>query len=103
MDWFYITNTSYILGGIKMNTQIKNALASYGRSVLAGAAALYMAGVTDPKDLAFSLLSALIPVALRAANPNDPAFGKLPTVEEVDRVVKTAPKKKAPVKKTAKK
>jgi hypothetical protein len=82
-----------------MNTQIKNALASYGRSVLAGAAALYMAGLTDPKDLAFSLLSAVIPVALRAANPNDPAFGKLPSVEEVDLAVKTAPKKKAPAKK----
>jgi hypothetical protein len=47
------------------------------------------------------LLSAVIPVALRAANPNDPAFGKLPSVAEVDRVVKTAPKKKAPVKKAA--
>jgi hypothetical protein len=75
-----------------MNTQIKNALASYGRSVLAGAAALYMAGVTDPKDLAFSLLSAIIPVALRAANPNDPAFGRVPSAEDVAAAARTAKK-----------
>lgn len=84
-----------------MNDQIKKALASYGRSVLAGASALYMAGVTDPMDLAYSLVAAIIPVALRAANPNDPAFGKLPSVEEVEVAAKTAVAKKAPVKKTA--
>jgi hypothetical protein len=92
-----------------MNEQIKNVLASYGRSVLAGASALYMAGVTDPKDLAYSLVAAVIPVALRAVNPNDSAFGKLPSVEDVDIAARTAvakkkaTAKKAPVKKTAKK
>ena len=80
-------------------TQLKAMLASYGRSVLGAAIALYASGVTDPKTLAYSLLGELIPVALRAANPNDPAFGKMPSVEEVDRVVKTA----KVVKKTAKK
>ena len=82
-----------------MNQQIKNALASYGRSVLGTATAMYASGVTDPQTLAYSLLGALIPVALRAANPNDPAFGKMPSVEEVDKAVKTA----KVVKKTAKK
>jgi hypothetical protein len=83
-----------------MNTvQLKAMLASYGRSVLGAGIALYAAGVTDPKTLAYSLLGAVAPVALRAFNPNDKAFGKLPSVEEVDLAVKTA----KVVKKTAKK
>jgi hypothetical protein len=67
-----------------------------------------MAGVTDPKDLAYSLIAALAPVALRYANTNDKAFGRLPSLEEVAKaakgaVAKKAPAKKAAVKKTAKK
>ena len=85
-----------------MNTeQLKNMLASYGRSVLGAATALYLAGVTDPADLAYSLVAALLPVALRAVNPNDPAFGLLPSAEEVDKAAKAAKAKKAPA--TAKK
>jgi hypothetical protein len=84
------------------NSQIKAALASYGRSVLGAAIALYASGVTDPKTLAYSLLGAIVPVALRAVNPNDKAFGKLPSVEEVDVAVKTAKVvKKAPARKKA--
>jgi hypothetical protein len=79
--------------------QLKNMVASYGRSVLAAASALYLAGVTDPLDLAWSLAAALIPVVLRAVNPNDPAFGVLPSAEAVDKAVKSATPKKAPVKK----
>jgi hypothetical protein len=83
-------------------TQLKAMLASYGRSVLGAAIALYASGVTDPKTLAYSLLGAIVPVALRAVNPNDSAFGKLPSVEEVERAVKTAKVvKKAPAKKSA--
>lgn len=83
-----------------MNEQIKAALASYGRSVLGAATAMYASGVTDPQTLAYSLLGALVPVVLRAANPNDTAFGKMPSVEEVDVALKTAKVvKKAPVKK----
>jgi hypothetical protein len=87
----------------KMNTtQLKAMLASYGRSVLGAAIALYASGVTDPKTLAYSLLGAIVPVVLRAANPNDAAFGKLPSVEEVDVAVKTAKVvKKAPARKKA--
>lgn len=84
-----------------MNEQLKAILASYGRSVLAGAATLYMAGVTDPQDLVYSLVAAIAPVALRYINPNDKAFGRLPKVEEVDAAVKTATPKKAPAKKAA--
>ena len=76
-------------------TQLKNMLASYGRSVLAAGTALYLAGVTDPSDLAFALLAAVIPVVLRAVNPNDPAFGVLPSAEAVEKALKAA---KAPAK-----
>jgi hypothetical protein len=85
-----------------MNQQIKNALASYGRSVLGAATAMYASGITDPQTLAYSLLGALVPVVLRAANPSDPAFGKMPSVDEVDKAVKTAKViKKAPARKKA--
>jgi hypothetical protein len=87
-----------------ITNQLKNLLASYGRSILAAASALYLAGVTDPADLAWSLLAALIPVVLRAVNPNDPAFGILPSADEFDKAAKSAkPKKvgsKAPAKKS---
>ena len=83
-----------------MNTKTKALLASYGRSVLGAALALYMSGVTDPKTLAYSLLAAIAPVALRAINPSDTAFGILPDADVVDKAVKAA---KAPAKKAAKK
>lgn len=83
-----------------MNKQMKNVLASYGRSVLGAGLALYMAGVTDPLDLWTALVAALAPVLLRAINPNDTAFGRLPDVKAVEEAAKTA---KAPVKKAAKK
>jgi hypothetical protein len=84
-----------------MNTEkLKALLASYGRSVLAAATTLYMAGVTDPLDLAYSLVGAIIPVALRYVNPSDKAFGRTPTVEEVEVALKTAkPVKRAAAKK----
>jgi hypothetical protein len=90
-----------------MNEQIKALLASYARSVLGAGIALYMSGVTDPKTLAYSLLAAVAPVALRAINPNDKAFGRLPAVAEVDsvlkaaKVVKKAAKKKPAAKKSS--
>jgi hypothetical protein len=83
-----------------MNEQIKKALASYGRSVLGAATAMYAAGITDPETLAYSLLGAIIPVALRAINPSDPAFGRLPDVQVVEKALKAAKVvKKAPAKK----
>ena len=89
-----------------MNQQIQNALASYGRSVLGAATAMYASGVTDPETLVYSLLGALVPVVLRAANPSDNAFGRMPSVEDVDAALKTAKivkktAKKAPAKKAA--
>jgi len=89
-----------------MNTeQIKAMLASYARSALAAGVAMYASGITDPETLAYSLLGAIVPVALRAVNPKDAAFGKLPSTADIDvalksaKVVKKAPAKKAPAKK----
>jgi hypothetical protein len=82
-------------------TQLNALLASYGRSVLGAGLALYMSGVTDLKTLAYSLIAAIAPVALRAINPNDTAFGRLPEASVVEAAVKKATVKKAPAKKTA--
>jgi hypothetical protein len=83
-----------------MDKKLKALLASYGRSVLGAGLALYMSGVTDPKDLWAALVAALAPVILRAINPNDSAFGRMPSAKEVAEAAKTV---KAPVKKAAKK
>ena len=83
-----------------MNKQLKAIAASYRRSVLAAASALYLAGVTDPLDLLWSLVAAVLPVAIRYINPNDKAFGVTPKVEEVQEALSKATPKKAPVKKT---
>lgn len=87
------------------NDKTKAMLASYGRSVLGAAIALYMSGVTDPKDLWAALVAALAPVALRALNPNDKAFGILPEVKVVKEALEAvkAPVKKPATKKPAKK
>jgi hypothetical protein len=83
-----------------MNAQLKALVASYARSVLSAASALYLAGVTDPLDLLWSLVAAVLPVGIRYINPNDPAFGRTPKVEEVQEAIAKATPKKAPVKKT---
>ena len=75
--------------------ELKAMLASYGRSVVGATAALYTAGVTDPKDLWAALVGALLPVLFRAVNPNDPSFGRMPAAKAVDEALKAAkPKKK---------
>lgn len=83
-----------------INDKTKALLASYGRSVLASGLALYLAGVTDPKDLWTALVAAIVPVAIRAINPKDKAFGVLPDAAEVEKALKAA---KAPAKRAAKK
>lgn len=89
-----------------MNAKTKALLASYGRSVLGAALALYLSGVTDPVDLLNALVAALVPVAIRYINPNDAAFGRVPpvkVVEEALKDVKPVAKKAAPKKPTTKK
>ena len=80
---------------MELSKKNKAMLASYARSVVGAASTLYIAGVTDPKDLWAALVGALIPVAARAINPNDPAFGRLPKASVVEEALNTAkPKKK---------
>jgi hypothetical protein len=55
--------------------EAKALAASWGRSFMAAALALYLAGVTDPKTLAMAGLAAVAPVILRWLNPNDLSFG----------------------------
>ncbi|CAB4242265.1 hypothetical protein UFOVP222_82 [uncultured Caudovirales phage] len=71
-------------------TQLKALVASYVRSVLGAAVALYLSGVTDPGKLALSLVAALVPVATRALNPKDKAFGIVPSVAVVDAALSKA-------------
>jgi len=60
---------------MKLSPKVTAMLSSYGRSFLAAAVALWTTGNTDPKALIAAGLAAVIPVAIRALNPKDPAFG----------------------------
>lgn len=77
-----------------MNPKIQAMLASYARSFLAAGVAVYTTGNTDTKAILAAGLSAVLPVAIRAINPNDPAFGigaNLVTYE-LDKLAKPAKK-----------
>ena len=86
-----------------MNTnQIKAMAASYGRSFLAAATAVYATGNHDVKSIIIAALASTLPVALRAINPKDPEFGIAAKVAAgflADLEAKTA----KPAKKAAKK
>jgi hypothetical protein len=57
-------------------TQFKAIAASWVRSSVAGALAVYLTGNTNPKDLAMGLVAGIVPVLARWANPNDINFGR---------------------------
>jgi len=57
-------------------TQLKAIGASWLRSSVAGALAVYMSGNQDPKALAMGLVAGIVPVLARWANPNDISFGR---------------------------
>ena len=79
-----------------MNNKIKAMLASYARSFLAAALAVYATGETGSKALLAAGLSAVVPVAIRAINPKDPAFGKIADIAavEINKLAKADKKKK---------
>jgi len=54
----------------------KAMAASWARSFLAAAVAVYMSGNQDPKAIAGAGVAAILPVVLRFLNPNDLAFGR---------------------------
>ena len=55
--------------------QLEAAAYSYGRAALASVAALYLAGITDPKVLANAFLAGLIGPVLKAIQPNEKQVG----------------------------
>ena len=57
-------------------TQLKAIAASWLRSSIAGALAVYISGNQDPKALAMGLIAGIVPVLARWANPNDMSFGR---------------------------
>jgi hypothetical protein len=61
---------------IKISEENKAMIASYGRSVLGAAVAVYVS-TGDVKMAANALWAAALPVILRYVNPNDLAFGKV--------------------------
>jgi hypothetical protein len=58
-----------------MKDQLKAMALSYGRAAAAAVAALYMAGVTDPRTLANAFIAALIGPILKAIDPKAKEFG----------------------------
>jgi hypothetical protein len=62
---------------------------------LAAAIAVYATGETGWKVLLAAGLSAVVPVAIRAINPKDPAFGKVADLAmvEIDKLAKASTKK----------
>lgn len=66
------------------------------------AIALYAAGVTDLKALAFATAAAVVGPAIRGIDKKDPAFGLVADVvtAEIDKLAKASKKKAAPKKKT---
>lgn len=84
-----------------MNTkQLKAMAASYGRSFLAAATAVYATGNHDVKSIIVAALASTLPVAIRAINPKDPAFGVVAKlVGEVLAKEAAKPAKKAAKKK----
>ena len=61
---------------IKISEQNKALIASYGRSFLGAAVAVYVS-TGDVKMAANALWAAALPVILRYLNPKDTAFGKV--------------------------
>ena len=78
-----------------MSPKIKAMLASYGRSFLAAAIAVNATGNNDVKSIVIAALASTLPVAIRAINPKDPAFGIAAKVAADVLAKAAAPKKTA--------
>ena len=81
--------------------QVKAAVASYLRSALAAAAALYLSGVTDWRLLLNAAIAAVIGPVIRALNPRDAVFGLV--AKDLLEKALVEPTKKSAAKKPAKK
>jgi hypothetical protein len=54
----------------------KEVAATYLRAAVAAVIALYLAGVTDPKDLALAAVAAIAGPILKALDPKATEFGR---------------------------
>jgi len=77
--------------------KLKAMLASYGRSFLAAASAVWATGNQDLKSVLIAALASTLPVAIRALNPKDPAFGVISKIvqDQLDNLAKKPAKKAA--------
>ena len=82
----------------KQTDMLKSALRHFAVTALA----LYAAGITDIKALAFATAAAVVGPAIRGIDKSDPAFGLAADVItlEIDKLAKASKKKAAPKKKT---
>jgi hypothetical protein len=84
-----------------MNTKLQALVASYARSFVVAAIAVYSAGETDVKAIAIAGLAAIAGPAIRAINPKDASFGFVADAVDVElaklakKSAKKATKKKA--------
>ena len=81
-----------------MRPDVKHALASYARSFIVAVATMIAAGQDDyQKIVLLALSTAVIGPAIRAVNPNDPAFGRcaLLVEQEIEKVATRSKKKVA--------
>jgi hypothetical protein len=60
---------------MKIKETQKQALASYGRSVLATVLSAVLVGANSWSDIAAAFMAAAVPPILRYLNPDDTAFG----------------------------
>lgn len=79
------------------SNKLKAMLASYGRSFLAAATAVWASGNQDLKSVVIAALASTLPVAIRALNPKDPAFGFVSKIvaEQLENLAKKPAKKAA--------
>jgi hypothetical protein len=75
--------------------KLQAMLASYARSFLGASLAVFATGETGWRVLLVAGLSAVVPVAIRAINPKDPAFGMVADIAkvEIDKLAKANIKK----------
>jgi hypothetical protein len=75
---------------------IKSALRHFAVTAIA----LYAAGITDLKALAFATAAAVAGPAIRSIDKKDPAFGLVAdfVTAEIDKLAKASKKKRAPKK-----
>ena len=85
-----------------MNAKTKAILESYVRAFVVALGVAYSDGYSGSQELLIAGVIAIAGPAIRAINPNDPAFGVVSDVvtAELDKLAKADKKKAAPKKKT---